>query len=115
MRPRLDVIKRKREAKERQMKEKMKMEEEMKESGGTHPKGGIEIKEGETTYASILDKNIQNEMEKNGYIIGEDSNTLRIEKRESLFPTKDGKPRGIFTLTKIPQKNDDDDNTGNIR
>ena len=38
-----------------------------------------------------------------------------IEKRESLFPTKDGKPRGIFTLTKIPQKNDDDDNTGNIR
>ena len=115
MRPRLDVIRRKREAKQRQMKEKIKMEEEMKENGGTHPKGSIEIKEGETTYASILDKNIQNEMEKNGYIIGEDNNTLRIEKRESLFPTKDGKPRGIFTLTKIPQKNDDDDNTGNIR
>ena len=115
MRPRLDVIRRKREAKQRQMKEKMKMEEEMKENGGTHPKGSLEIKEGETTYASILDKNIQNEMEKNGYIIGEDNNTLRIEKRESLFPTKDGKPRGIFTLTKIPQKNDDDDNTGNIR
>ena len=115
MRPRLDVIRRKREAKQRQMKEKMKMEEEMKENGGTHAKGSIEIKEGETTYASILDKNIQNEMEKNGYIIGEDNNTLRIEKRESLFPTKDGKPRGIFTLTKIPQKNDDDDNTGNIR
>ena len=115
MRPRLDVIRRKREAKQRQMKEKMKIEEEMKENGGTHPKGSIEIKEGETTYASILDKNIQNEMEKNGYIIGEDNNTLRIEKRESLFPTKDGKPRGIFTLTKIPQKNDDDDNTGNIR
>ena len=115
MRPRLDVIRRKREAKERQMKEKMEMEEEMKENGSTHPKGSIEIKEGEATYASILDKNIQNEMEKNGYIIGEDSNTLRIEKRESLFPTKDGKPRGIFTLTKIPQKNDDDDNTENIR
>ena len=115
MRPRLDIIRRKREAKQRQMKEKIKMEEEMKENGGTHPKGSIEIKEGETTYASILDKNIQNEMEKNGYIIGEDNNTLRIEKRESLFPTKDGKPRGIFTLTKIPQKNDDDDNTGNIR
>ena len=114
MRPRLDVIRRKREARQRQMKEQIKIEEEMKENGGSHPKGSIEIKEGETTYASILDKNIQNEMEKNGYIIGEDTNTLRIEKRESLFPTKDGKPRGIFTLTKIPQKTDDD-NTGNIR
>ena len=115
MRPRLDVIKRKREERQRQMKEKIKMEEETKENGGSHDKGSIEIKEGETTYASVLDKNIQNEMEKNGYIIGEDYNTVRIEKRESLFPTKDGKQRSIFTLTKIPQKTGDDDNSGNIR
>ena len=53
-------------------------------------------------------------MEKNGYIIGEDYKTVRIEKRESLFPTKDGKQRSIFTLTKIPQKTGDENN-GNIR
>ena len=116
MRPRLDVIKRKREQKERQIKERKKMEEEMKHNDRNLKKSSIDIKEGETTYASILDKTMKNEMEKNGYIIGEDNNTVRIEKRESLFPTKDGKPRGIFTLTKIPQKNDDDDeNAGNIR
>jgi hypothetical protein len=113
MRPRLDVIRRKRE--ERQRREKLKMEEELKYNNlkGSNLKSSIEIKEGETTYASILDKNIQNEMEKNGYIIGEDNNTVRIEKRESLFPSKDGKPKGIFTLTKIPQKTDE--NSGNIR
>ena len=114
MRPRLDVIRRKREERERQMKERQIVEEEVKHSGGTHQKIG-DIKEGETMYASILDRSIQTEMEKNGYIIGEDNNTVRIEKRESLFPTKDGKPRGIFTLTKIPQKSDDDENSGNIR
>ena len=114
MRPRLDVIKRKREERQRQMKEKTKMEEKTKENGGNLHNGSIEIKEGETTYASVLDKNIQNEMEKNGYIIGEDYKTVRIEKRESLFPTKDGKQRSIFTLTKIPQKTGDENN-GNIR
>ena len=110
MRPRLDVIKRKRK---KQMEERQKMEEELKNSEKMHLKNSIDIKEGETTYASILDKTIQNEMEKNGYIIGEDNNTVRIEKRESLFPTKDGKPKGIFTLTKIPQKTEE--NSGNIR
>ena len=110
MRPRLDVIKRKRE---KRMREMQKMEEALKNNEKMHLKNSIEVKEGETTYASILDKNIQNEMEKNGYIIGEDSNTVRIEKRESLFPTKDGKPKGIFTLTKIPQKTEE--NNGNIR
>ena len=114
MRPRLDVIKRKRKERQRQMKEKAKMEEKTKENGGNLHNGSIEIKEGETTYASVLDKNIQNEMEKNGYIIGEDYKTVRIEKRESLFPTKDGKQRSIFTLTKIPQKTGDENN-GNIR
>ena len=111
MRPRLEVIRRKREKK---MKSMQKMgEEELKKNGKSNLKNSVEIKEGETTYASILDKTIQNEMEKNGYIIGEDSNTVRIEKRESLFPSKDGKPKGIFTLTKIPQKTDE--NSGNIR
>jgi len=114
MRPRLDIIRRKREEKQKHMKERIEMEEETKESGGSHNKGNIEIKEGEVTYATILDKNIQNEMEKNGYKIGEDYNTVRIEKRESLFPTKDGKQRSIFTLTKIPQKTGDENN-GNIR
>ena len=110
MRPRLDVIKRKREKK---MREMQKYVEELKNNEKMHLKNSVEVKEGETTYASILDKNIQNEMEKNGYIIGEDSNTVRIEKRESLFPSKDGKPKGIFTLTKIPQKTEE--NNGNIR
>ena len=112
MRPILEVIKRKREEKKRQMKGKLVEEEKNNEKENI--KNSLEIKEGETTYASILDKNIQNEMEKNGYIIGEDNSTVRIEKRESLFPSKDGKPKGIFTLTKIPQKTDDE-NLGNIR
>ena len=115
MRPRLDVIKRKRE-KQKLLKEKQKIEEELKNNNGIRgliKSANLEIKEGETTYASILDKTVQNEMEKNGYIIGEDSNTVRIEKRESLFPSKDGKPKGIFTLTKIPQKTEE--NSGNVR
>ena len=114
MRPRLEVIRKKREEKQRQMKEKTEVEKEDKEKGDSHHNGSMEIKEGETTYTSILDKNTQNEMERNGYIIGEDNNTVRIEKRESLFPTKDGKPRSIFNLTKIPQKTGDDSNE-NIR
>ena len=115
MRPRLDVIKRKRE-KQRLLKEKQQIEEEFKNNNsmrGLIRSSNLEIKEGETTYASILDKTVQNEMEKNGYIIGEDNNTVRIEKRESLFPSKDGKPKGIFTLTKIPQKTEE--NSGNVR
>ena len=111
MRPRLEVIKRKREERQRKI-----MEEEFKNKNNItkgNLKNNIEIKEGETIYASILDKNIQNEMEKKGFIIGEDNNTVRIEKRESLFPCKDGKSKGIFTLTKIPQKSDE--NLGNVR
>ena len=113
MRPRLDIIKRKREERQRQKRELQKIEEDEINKDKSHLKSGIDMKEGETTYASILDKTIQNEMEKNGYIIGEDSNTVRIEKRESLFPSKDGKPKGIFTLTKIPQKTEE--NSGNVR
>ena len=115
MRPRLDVIKRKREERQRIIRERQKLEEDLKNnnSRGMGLKNSLEMKEGETTYASILDKTIQNEMEKNGYIIGEDNNTVRIEKRESLFPSKDGKPKGIFTLTKIPQKTEE--NSGNVR
>ena len=113
MRPRLDVIKRKRE-KQRLLKEKQKIEEELRNNSMRGLiKSNLELKEGETTYASILDKTVQNEMEKNGYIIGEDNNTVRIEKRESLFPSKDGKPKSIFTLTKIPQKTEE--NSGNVR
>ena len=108
LRPRLDVIKKK-----RLFKERKKIEELIRNNEKNHHKLNYEVKEGETTYASILDKTVQNEMEKNGYKIGEDSNTVIIEKRESLFPTKDGKPRGIFTLTKIPQKSDE--NAGNVR
>ena len=111
MRPRLDVIRRKREKKQRLMKQAQQFEEG--KSDIVHLKKSIDIKEGETTYASILDKTMQNEMEKNGYIIGEDNTTVRIEKRESLFPSKDGKPKGIFTLTKIPQKTEE--NSGNVR
>ena len=115
MRPRLDVIKRKREERQRIIRERQKMEEDLRNnnSRGIGLKNSLEMKEGETTYASILDKTVQNEMEKNGYIIGEDNNTVRIEKRESLFPSKDGKPKGIFTLTKIPQKTEE--NSGNVR
>ena len=112
MRPRLDVIRRKIEQKQKLMRERQQIEEEGK-NDLVDIKKSIDIKEGETTYASILDKTMQNEMEKNGYIIGEDNTTVRIEKRESLFPSKDGKPRGIFTLTKIPQKTEE--NSGNVR
>ena len=110
MRPRLDVIKRKREKKQREMYERMKMEEESKNyQSHIQQKTNVDTNKGNNLYASIF----QNEIEKNGFIIGEDNNTVRIEKRESLFPSRDGKPKGTFTLTKIPQKTDD--NTGNIR
>ena len=110
MRPRLDVIKKKREKRQRELIERQKLEEESKNyESRTHQKNNIDIKESENLYASIF----QNEIEKNGFIIGEDNNTVRIEKRESLFPSRDGRPKGTFTLTKIPQKTDE--NTGNIR
>ena len=110
MRPRLDVIKKKREKRQRELLKRKKFEEESKNfEARTHPKNNIDIKEGDNLYASIF----QNEIEKNGFIIGEDNNTVRIEKRESLFPSRDGRPKGTFTLTKIPQKTDE--NTGNIR
>ena len=110
MRPRLDVIKRKREKRQKELIERQKIEQETKiYENRIYQKNAKDIKEGENLYASIF----QNEIEKNGFIIGEDNNTVRIEKRESLFPSRDGKPKGTFTLTKIPQKTDE--NTGNIR
>ena len=110
MRPRLDVIKRKREKRKKEFIERQKMEQEAKVyENRIYQKNAKDIKEGENLYTSIF----QNEIEKNGFIVGEDNNTVRIEKRESLFPSRDGKPKGTFTLTKIPQKTDD--NTGNIR
>ena len=110
MRPRLDIIKKKREKRQKEMLERIKIEEETKNyESRIEQKGNLDIKEGGNLYASIF----QNEIEKNGFIVGEDNNTVRIEKRESLFPSRDGKPKGTFTLTKIPQKTDD--NTGNIR
>ena len=110
MRPRLDVIRKKREKRKKEMLERQKIEEETKNyESRIQQKVNIDVKEGENLYASIF----QNEIEKNGFIVGEDNNTVRIEKRESLFPSRDGKPKGTFTLTKIPQKTDD--NTGNIR
>ena len=110
MRPRLDLIRKKREKRQREMYERMKMEEESKNyESRMQQKSNIDKSKGDNLYASIF----QNEIEKNGFIIGEDNNTVRIEKRESLFPSRDGKPKGTFTLTKIPQKTDD--NSGNIR
>ena len=110
MRPRLDVIKKKREKRQKEMLERIRIEEETKNyESRIQQKTNIEMKEGGNLYASIF----QNEIEKNGFIVGEDNNTVRIEKRESLFPSRDGKPKGTFTLTKIPQKTDE--NTGNIR
>ena len=110
MRPRLELIKKKREKRKKELLEKQKLEQQIiSETCRTHQKNNIDIKEGENLYASIF----QNEIEKNGFIVGEDNNTVRIEKRESLFPSRDGKPKGTFTLTKIPQKTDE--NTGNIR
>ena len=110
MRPRLEVLKKKREKKKQEMLERKKFEEEAKNyQNRIQQKANIDKKEGDNLYASIF----QNEIEKNGFIVGEDNNTVRIEKRESLFPSRDGKPKGTFTLTKIPQKTDD--NTGNIR
>ena len=110
MRPRLDVIRKKREKRKQEMLERQKLEEESKNyESRIQQKANIEVKEGDNLYASIF----QNEIEKNGFIVGEDNNTVRIEKRESLFPSRDGRPKGTFTLTKIPQKTDD--NSGNIR
>ena len=110
MRPRLDVIKRKREKKLKEIIQRRKLEEEYKNNEShIQQKNNIDIKSTDNLYASIF----QNEIEKNGFIIGEDNNTVRIEKRESLFPSLDGKPKGTFTLTKIPQKTDE--NNGNIR
>ena len=101
MRPRLELIKKKREKRKKELLEKQKLEQQIiSETCRTHQKNNIDIKEGENLYASIF----QNEIEKNGFIVGEDNNTVRIEKRESLFPSRDGKPKGTFTLTKIRQK-----------
>ena len=112
MRPRLDIIRKKREKRQREIMERQKFEEESKNNENHLQHRNTlndNIKSGDNLYASIF----QNEIEKNGFIIGEDNNTVRIEKRESLFPSRDGKPKGTFTLTKIPQKTDE--NTGNIR
>ena len=112
MRPRLDLIKRKREKKQKEILARQKFIEEYK-NNESHPQknniDNIDIKSSDNLYASIF----QNDFEKNGFVIGEDNNTVRIEKRESLFPSRDGKPKGTFTLTKIPQKTDE--NNGNIR
>ena len=110
MRPRLDVIKRKREA---QKKIKEKEKEKQKHIINTEYKENTNIKNPESTsFASILDKSVQNELEKSGCIIGEDNNTIIIQKRESLFPSQNNQ-KG-FSLTKIPQKAPDS-NENNIR
>ena len=113
MRPRLDIIRRKREKKQKEILARQKFLEEYKNNEGhPHQKNNMDnlnVNSSNNLYASIF----QNDFEKNGFVIGEDNNTVRIEKRESLFPSRDGKPKGTFTLTKIPQKTDE--NNGNIR
>ena len=80
MRPRLDLIKRKREKKQKEILARQKFIEEYK-NNESHPQknniDNIDIKSSDNLYASIF----QNDFEKNGFVIGEDNNTVRIEKK----------------------------------
>ena len=116
MRPRLDVIKRKREERLKKLKEN---QEKMKEG-----ENNVELKKddlktedvknetdqdkiSESQLTSLLDKSIS-------YLNNNDSNILKLDKRESLFSSQEiSPPIGTFTLTKIPEKTEE--NTNNRR
>ena len=111
MRPRLDVIKRKREQKILEEKKNIENEEikniENEEIKNTEI--GIENYIEDQKLSKMLDESIQSEIEKGGIIVGEDKDHIKIEKRESLFPNENT----TFQLTKIPQKTEE--NTQNRR
>ena len=104
MRPRLDVIKRKREQKI--LEEKNNIESEEVKNQESEVENFIEGQK----LSKILDKSIQSELlEKGSIIVGEDKKHIKIQKRESLFPNENN----TFHLTKIPQKTEE--NTQNRR
>ena len=116
MRPRLDVIKRKREERLKKLKEN---EDTMKEEDKNEETKKDELKTddlknetdqdkiSESQLTSLLDKSIS-------YLNNNDSNLLKLEKRESLFSSQDiSPPMGTFVLTKIPEKTEE--NTNNRR
>ena len=116
MRPRLDVIKRKREERLKKLKENqdtMKEEDKNEETKKDELKTDDlknetdQDKISESQLTSLLDKSIS-------YLNNNDSNLLKLEKRESLFSSQDiSPPMGTFVLTKIPEKTEE--NTNNRR
>ena len=100
MRPRLDVIKRKREAKQKKEKEEQEKDDIEKESENGNEKESEKIllrnsEFNESQLTSLLDKS------------SSDVNTpniIKLDRKELLFPSQDGKAQVPFVLTKMPQK-----------
>ena len=109
MRPRLDVIKRKREAKQKKEKEEQEKDDIEKESENGNEKESEKIllrnsEFNESQLTSLLDKS------------SSDVNTpniIKLDRKELLFPSQDGKAQVPFVLTKMPQKTEE--NTQNRR
>ena len=114
LRPRLDLIKRRREEKLKKLKEeeerKEKEKEENKEKKNESEEDKLLISKNsqgnESQLTSLLDKSLS-------IINNNDSNIIKLERRESLCPSLDKNPPGTFVLTKIPEKTEE--NTNNRR
>ena len=84
LRPNLEVIRRKRESKLKELKEN--------QDNIAFQTANIN----ESQYSSIFDKSISE--------INNKSNIIKLDRRESLFSSQDSNPPGTFVLTKIPEK-----------
>ena len=103
MRPRLDVIKRKREAKLKEMKEEQEKNGELKNESEKEKKLSKNTKDNESQLTSLLEKSLS-------YLNNNESNSF-FEKKESLYSFQE--PPLTFALTKMPQKTEE--NTQNRR
>ena len=84
LRPNLEVIRRKRESKLKELQENLEK--------NAFKTANIN----ESQYSSIFEKSISE--------INNKSNIIKLDRRESLFSSQDSNPPGTFVLTKIPEK-----------
>ena len=102
MRPRLDVIKRKREAKLKKEEKEKQNEDSKNEKEKELEKLMLKNSHDESQLTSLLDKSLSE--------INNNSSIIKFEKKDSLFSSKDNL---AFSLTKIPEKTEE--NTQNRR
>ena len=109
LRPRLDIIKRKREAKLKNLNEEQEKEGDEVKSENEKEQNNIyrTSPDYDSQLSSLFEKSISdiNNINRTHYV--------KMDKRESLYSSQDSNPKGTFMLTKIPQKTEE--NTQNRR